>query len=79
MNKMENTKNYLNEPIGEWKIGDEEHFISFALKTKPSWFHRLSARFFFGLRWVDFVSTRPSKGIKVGGTSQGKPNSRFKS
>jgi hypothetical protein len=79
MNKMENTKNYLNEPIGEWKIGDEEHFISFALKEKPSWFHRLSARFFFGLRWVDFVSTRPSKGIKVGGTSQGKPNSRFKS
>jgi hypothetical protein len=79
MNKMENTKNYLNEPIGEWKIGDEEHFISFALKTKPSWFHRLSARFFFGLRWVDFVSTKPSKGIKVGGTSQGKPNSRFKS
>jgi hypothetical protein len=79
MNKMENTKNYLNEPIGEWKIGDEEHFISFALKTKPSWFHRLSARFFFGLRWVDFVSTRPSKGIKVGGTSQGTPNRRFKS
>ena len=49
------------------------------LKRSLVGFIVLAARFFFGLRWVDFVSTKPSKGIKVGGTSQGKPNSRFKS
>ena len=78
-NKEENTNNYSNEPIGEWKIGDDEHFISFALKKKPKWFHRQMARFFFGLRWFDYVSKEPSKGIKVGSVSKGTPKRRFKS
>ena len=79
---MENTKNYSNEPIGEWKIGDDEHFISFALKKKPKWFHRQMARFFFGLRWFDYPhpkQPKPSKGIKVGSVSKGTPKRRFKS
>jgi|TARA_B110000977_G_scaffold192652_1_gene266460 hypothetical protein len=78
---MENLKNYSNEPIGEWKIGDEEHFISFALKTKPNWFHRLCARIFFGLRWYDFkvpTQPKPSKGIKIGKYVVPKPVRRFK-
>jgi len=79
MKEKVNTNNYSNEPIGEWKIGDDEHFISFALKTKPKWFHRQMARFFFGLRWVDYVNPSPSKGIKVGSVSKGTPNRRFKS
>lgn len=56
-------------PIGEWKIGDDDDFISFALKKKPHWFHRLCARFFFGLRWIDFPHPRdvnPSRGISRG-------------
>jgi hypothetical protein len=37
------------------------------------------ARFFFGLRWFDYVSKEPSKGIKVGSVSKGTPQRRFKS
>ena len=61
-----------NSPIGEWKIGDESHFISFALTKKPHWFHRMCAKFFFGLRWIDydepkrFEDIKPSKGIRAG-------------
>ena len=79
---MENTNNYSNEPIGEWKIGDDEHFISFALKTKPKWFYRLSARFFFGLRWFDYPiksQGKPSKGISISQKVKGVPQRRFKS
>jgi hypothetical protein len=63
-------------PIGEWKIGDDEDFISFALKQKPHWFHRLMARFFFGLRWIDFETpkdVKPSKGIRRGITKWVEP------
>lgn len=79
---MANTNNYSNEPIGEWKIGGGDHFIAFALTKKPHWFHRLSARFFFGLRWVDYVDgngTKPSKGISISQVSNPKPRGRFKS
>ena len=68
-------------PIGEWKIGDDDDFISFALKKKPHWFHRLCARFFFGLRWIDFPHPRgvkPSKGVSIGKTIDGAPQRRFK-
>ena len=71
MNEKDTTKNYSKLPIGEWKIGDDEDFISFALKTKPSWFHRICARFFFGLRWIDFDvphDVQPSRGISRGVT-----------
>lgn len=79
---MENTNNYSNEPIGEWKIGDEEHFISFALKKKPKWFHIQMARFFFGLRWFDYPiksQGKPSKGISISQKVKGVPQRRFKS
>ena len=79
---MANTNNYSNEPIGEWKIGGGDHFIAFALTKKPHWFHRLSARFFFGLRWVDYVDgnkNKPSKGISISQVSNPKPRGRFKS
>ena len=79
---MENIKNYSNEPIGEWKIGDDEHFISFALKKKPKWFHRQMARFFFGLRWFDYPTKsqgKPSKGISISQKVKGVPQRRFKS
>jgi len=81
MRKKDTTKNYSNKPIGEWRIGDEEHFISFALKKKPHWFHRLCVRFFFGLRWIDFETphdVKPSKGVKVGKVIGGNPQRRFK-
>jgi len=68
-------------PIGEWKIGDDDDFISFALKKKPHWFHRICARFFFGLRWIDFPhpkDVKPSKGISIGKTIDGTPQRRFK-
>lgn len=60
------------KPIGEWKIGDESHFISFALTQKPKWFHRVCAKLFFGLRWIDYdepkdvKDIKPSKGIRKG-------------
>ena len=82
MKEKVNTNNYSNEPIGEWKIGDDEHFISFALKTKPKWFHRWMARFFFGLRWIDFETphdVKPSKGMKIGKVVGAQaPQRRFK-
>ena len=84
MNEKENTSNSSNKlPIGEWKIGDDEDFISFALKQKPHWFHRLMARFFFGLRWIDFDTphdVKPSKGVSIAKTI-GEPQAkrRFKS
>ena len=68
---MINYEQQKPQPIGEWKIGEGDYFISFALKTKPSWFHRLMARFFFGLRWIDFQTPRdvqPSRGISRGVT-----------
>lgn len=82
MKNMANLNNYSNEPIGEWKIGGGDHFIAFALTKKPHWFHRLSARFFFGLRWVDYVDgkgSKPSKGISISQVSNPKPRGRFKS
>ena len=42
-----------DKPVGEYRIGDKEHYISFALKRKPHLFHRMMVRFFFGLRWID--------------------------
>ena len=57
--------------IGEWKIGDGDNFISFALTQKPNLFRRTMANLFFGLRWNDFKSpidvkdVKPSKGIKA--------------
>ena len=72
MRKKENTNNYFNNPIGEWKLGDESHFISFALSKKPNWFRRWMAWLFFGLRWIDYpqpkhyTEIKPSKGIQRG-------------
>jgi len=72
MKKMENTNNYSNKPIGEWKIGDKDYFISFALTEKPNWFRRKMAWLFFGLIWIDYEGPKeledikPSKGIKRG-------------
>ena len=68
---MENTNNYSNKPVGEWKIGGGDYFISFALTEKPNWFRRKMAWLFFGLRWIDFDSPKdvkditPSKGMKI--------------
>ena len=82
MNEKVNTNNYSNKlPIGEWKIGDDEDFISFSLKQKPNWFHRLMARFFFGLRWIDFEEphdVKPSKGIRAGVTKVVPPSKRIR-
>jgi len=61
-------------PIGEWKIGDENYFISFALTKKPNLLRRFFAWLFFGLRWIDFPQPKkvedikPSMGIKAGVT-----------
>ena len=73
---MENTNNSFNtvkitqpKPIGEWKIGDMNYFISFALTKKPNWFRRKMAWLFFGLEWIDFETphdVKPSKGIRRG-------------
>ena len=83
MRKKEYTSNSSNKlPIGEWKIGDDEDFISFALKKKPHWFHRLMARFFFGLRWIDFPHPKdvlPSRNVSIAKTVGEKPQRRFKS
>ena len=71
MKEKDYLKSSSNLPIGEWKIGDDTDFISFALKKKPHWFHRVCARFFFGLRWIDFPHPRdvnPSRGISRGVT-----------
>lgn len=83
MKEKVNTKDYSNGlPIGEWKIGDDEDFISFALKKKPHWFHRLMAKFFFGLRWIDFPhpkDVKPSRNVSIARTIGEKPQRRFKS
>ena len=66
-----NTNNYSNKPIGEWKIGDEDYFISFALTKKPNFLRRFFAWMFFGLKWIDFPQPKevkdiqPSKGVRV--------------
>lgn len=67
------------DTIGQYKIGDGNHFISFALTKKPNWFHRLMVRFFFGVRWIDSTPTKPSKGISVGGVSNGEVSKKFRS
>ena len=69
---MENTNNSFNKPIGEWKIGDKDYFISFALTHKPNWVRRKMAWLFFGLVWKDYdepkdvKDIKPSKGIRKG-------------
>ena len=81
MKEKDTIKNYSNLPIGEWKIGDDTDFISFALKQKPHWFHRMMARFFFGLRWIDFEEphdVKPSKGIRAGVTKVVPPSKRIR-
>ena len=81
---MENTNNYSNMPVGEWKIGEGDYFISFALTKKPNGFRRFAAWLFFGLRWIDFdvpknvKDIKPSKGIKVAKVVESKPQRRFK-
>lgn len=58
-------------PIGEWRVGDEEHFIAFALKKKPNLWHRFWAWCFFGLVWKNYPKPQwplPSKGIRAGST-----------
>ena len=79
MKKEDNTNNYSNLPIGEWKIGDDTHFISFSLKKKPNPWHRFWARVFFGLRWIDFKTpheVKPSKGIQRGVVKEIPPSKR---
>jgi len=74
MKEMENTSNFFNtnvkipqpKPIGEWKIGDEDYFISFALTKRPNWFRRVMAKFFFGLRWIDYEGPKDVKEIQAG-------------
>lgn len=86
MKNMENTKIYSNpKPVGEWKIGEGDYFISFALTEKPNWFRRLMANLFFGLKWIDFPQPKdvkdihPSKGIKVSKVvGEPTPQRRFK-
>jgi len=81
---MENTNNYSNKPIGEWKIGDKDYFISFALTKKPNWFRRKMANLFFGLQWIDYPQPKelgdikPSKGLKVGITKVVEHHRRMK-
>lgn len=60
-----------SKPIGEWKIGDEDYFISFALTKKPNFLRRFFAWMFFGLKWIDFPQPKevkdikPAKGVRV--------------
>lgn len=92
---MENTNNYFNlseakititqpKPIGEWKIGEGDYFISFSLTKKPNWFRRKMAWLFFGLKWIDFPQPKdvkdiqPSKGMKVAKVVGSQPQRRFK-
>ena len=62
----------LIKPIGEWKIGDKDYFISFALTHKPNWFRRVMANLFFGLKWMDYKTLteepKPTKGVSIGKT-----------
>lgn len=67
------------KPIGEYRIGNQKHFIAFALTEKPHWFHRLMVRGFFGLRWYDTLTEEPSNGIRLANTSTSKPKPKFKS
>jgi hypothetical protein len=66
MKIMKNELNINNssKPIGEWKIGDNDYFISFALTHKPNWFRRKMAWLFFGLQWIDFPQPKPIEDIK---------------
>jgi hypothetical protein len=90
---MENTNNSSNEgrihitqpkPVGEWKIGDRDYFISFALTKKPNPIRRFFAWAFFGLRWIDFPQPKdvseikPSKGLRKGITKFIQPSRRVK-
>lgn len=65
-----NSSNTIN-PIGEWKVGDDEYFISFALTKKPNPLRRFFAWAFFGLVWIDFeapkevADIKPAGGVKV--------------
>jgi len=67
------------KPVGEYRIGNQKHFIAFSLTEKPHWFHRLMVRVFFGLRWYDTLTEEPSTGIRVASTSTSKPQPKFKS
>jgi hypothetical protein len=84
MRKKDTTKNYSNNPIGEWKIGEGDYFISFALTHKPNFIRRFFAWAFFGLRWIDFPKPKdvkditPSKGMKIAKVVGGQPQRRFK-
>lgn len=77
-------KSQTPSPIGEWKIGDKDYFISFALTQKPNWFRRVMANLFFGLKWIDFEGPKevkdiqPSKGIKSGVTKVLEPSKRVR-
>ena len=77
-------KSQTPSPIGEWKIGDKDYFISFALTQKPNWFRRVMANLFFGLKWIDFEGLKevkdiqPSKGIKSGVTKVLEPSKRVR-
>ena len=70
----------LIKPIGEWKIGDKDYFISFALTHKPNWFRRVMANLFFGLKWIDYTKPNsesgPTKGVSIGKTIEVAPNRR---
>ena len=70
----------LIKPIGEWKIGDKDYFISFALTHKPNWFRRVMANLFFGLKWSDYKTPaeepKPTKGVSIGRTIEVAPNRR---
>lgn len=71
-------------PIGEWKIGEGDYFISFALTHKPNIVRRFFAWVLFGLRWYDFSEPRkveelqPSKGLQVSRRVHGTPPRKFK-
>ena len=63
-NQMKSIGIDIKPAIGEWKIGDGDNFISFALTNKPNWFRRMMANLFFGLRWIDYTQPKPIKDIK---------------